>query len=108
MTGEFSAALEQRISQHPLIAFRTGGAGRHEPCVQGTRLLVRQVVAQVRHAQVDIQTAAEDLDIPASHVQAACDYSADFTAEIDADQQWEDRRAADERVRWERERATRA
>ena len=106
MTGDFSGALEQRISRHPLIAFRTGGAGRREPCVQGTRLLVRQVFAQVRHLRGDIQTVAEDLDIPVSHVQAACDYSADFTAEIDADQQWADLRAADERVRWERERAT--
>lgn len=112
VTNETRNALVERLLaesirtfRHPLISFRTGGAGRREPCVNGSRLLVRQVVAQLRHAKGDMVLVAEDLDIPASHVQAARAYYADFAAEVDADQEWADRRAADERARWDREQA---
>jgi uncharacterized protein (DUF433 family) len=110
MTGETrSSRIEQlldesiRTFRHPLISFRVGGAGRREPSINGTRLLVRQVVAQIRQSDGDIRAVAEDLDIPVKHVQAARSYHADFSDEIDADQQWADRMAAEEFARWERE-----
>jgi len=96
-----------RTQRHPLIGFRTGAAGRREPCLVGTRLLVRQVVASVK-AERDgdrIRIVADDLDLDLAHVRAAVDYYADFTEEIEADIAWA-RAVEDEQfTRWERQQA---
>jgi uncharacterized protein (DUF433 family) len=97
-----------RIQRHPAIWFRTGAAGRREPALAGSRLLVRQVVRSFRAERADVQATAEGLGISAGLVTAALDYYADFTAEVDDDQAWADRIEADEHARWERVQAVSA
>jgi uncharacterized protein (DUF433 family) len=94
-----------RTERHPLIRFRTGAAGRREPLVVGTRLLVRQVVATVRGNDGDVDDSAAYLDVPGQLVRAAISYYADFAGEVDADAVWAARIEADERAQWEREQA---
>jgi uncharacterized protein (DUF433 family) len=94
-----------RCYRHPLIAFRVGAADRREPGLVGTRLLVRQVVTQIRDAGGDIASVADYLELPAAYIQAAADYYVDHADEIDADEQWALRIEADERARWERQQA---
>lgn len=94
-----------RTYRHPLITFRAGGSGRRQPCINGTRLLVRQVVQQLRAESGRVADVAEYLGVPSGHVQAALSYYVDFPDEVDADQQWADRIEADEHARWEREQA---
>jgi uncharacterized protein (DUF433 family) len=94
-----------RTERHPLIRFRTGAAGRREPLVVGTRLLVRQVIAQVRGHGGNPEDSASHLGVPPRIVQAAVSYYAEFSDEVDADAAWASRVEADERARWERERA---
>jgi uncharacterized protein (DUF433 family) len=95
-----------RTERHPLIRFRTGAAGRREPFVVGTRLLVRQIVSQVEDSHTE--AAAEYLALPVATVRAALAYYADFRDEVQADRAWADRFEADERRRWERQQATMA
>lgn len=111
-TGESRNALADRLigeavrtERHPLIRFRTGAAGRREPLLVGTRLLVRQVVATVRDHEGSIADCGSYLGVPARVVRAAVSYYADFTGEIDADAAWAARIESDERARWEREQA---
>ena len=73
---------------HPLVQPRTSAAGRSEAWLVGTRLLVRQLVSQVRVAGGDTNEVADYLDIDPSLVRAALDYYAEFQAEIDADAEW--------------------
>lgn len=94
-----------RIEVHPLIRFRTGAAGRREPALVGTRLLVRDVVGTVKGHGNDVDAAAEYLDIPRSLVVAAVAYYAEFTDEVDADMVWAEDIARTERDRWERQQA---
>lgn len=94
-----------RTERHPLIRFRTGAAGRREPAIVGTRLLVRQVVAQLRASEGSIDEVADYLAIPAAPVRAALSYYADFATEVDADADWAARIEADHLARWEREQA---
>lgn len=94
-----------RCERHPLIRFRAGAAGRREPGLVGSRLLVRQVVSQLRAADGDVAGVAEYLGLPEPTVRAAVSYYADFADEVDADAAWADRLAADELARWEREQA---
>ena len=54
----------------------------------GTRLLVRQLVSQVRDAGDDINEVADYLDIDPSLIRTALEYYAEFRAEIDADAEW--------------------
>ena len=82
--GESRNALADRVlgealrtQAHPLVRFRAGASGRREPAVGGTRLLVRQVVRQVR----------------------------DENGDIDADAEWAARVEAEELARWQREQA---
>lgn len=91
-----------RTDRHPLVRFRTGAAGRREPLMVGTRLLVRQVIATVRDHNGDVEETAAYLDVPLRVVRAAVSYYADFTDEIAADAEWAARIEADERGRWER------
>jgi uncharacterized protein (DUF433 family) len=111
-TGESRNALADRLlgeavrtERHPLIRFRTGAAGRREPQLVGTRLLVRQVIATVRNHDGNLDDAAAYLDVPTRFVRAALSYYADYTGEVDADATWAARVEADERARWEREQA---
>ncbi len=92
-----------RTERHPLIRFRTGAAGRREPLVVGTRLLVREIVSQVEDG--DVEAAAEYLALPVSTVRAALAYYADFRDEVQADRAWAEQIEADERRRWERQQA---
>jgi uncharacterized protein (DUF433 family) len=94
-----------RTEQHPLIVFRTGAAGRREPALAGSRLLVRQVASQWRAADGDAAQVAEYLEVPPAWVRAAVSYYADFRDEIDADAAWAERLEADLLARWEREQA---
>jgi uncharacterized protein (DUF433 family) len=93
------------ISRHPLIRFRTGAAGRREPLVVGTRLLVRQVVATLKASDGNLDEAARYLDLPNRSVRAALSYYAEFADEVDEDADWADRVESDLRDRWERERS---
>lgn len=94
-----------RCERHPLIRFRAGAAGRREPGLVGTRLLVRQLVNQLRAADGDVAEVADYLGVPEASVRAALSYYADFSTEVDADAEWAERLVADELARWERERA---
>lgn len=91
-----------RTDRHPLVRFRTGAAGRREPLMVGTRLLVRQVIPTVRDHNGNVEDTAAHLDVPLRVVRAAVSYYADFTDEIAADAEWAARIEAGERVRWER------
>lgn len=82
-----------------------GTAGRREPVIVGTRLLVRQIVAQLKDVGGDVQVVADALDRPSREVRAAMSYYADFPAEIDADIRWAAEVETVERARWEREQA---
>ena len=111
-TGESRNALADRLlgeavrtERHPLIRFRIGAAGRREPMLVGTRLLVRQVIAIVRHHDGDLDGTAAYLGVPVRLVRAARSYYADYAGEVDADAAWAARIEADERGRWEREQA---
>ena len=94
-----------RLARHPLVRFRSGASGRREPYLTGTRLLVRQVVAQLRDARGDVDEVADYLGIERPFVLAARDYYADFGAEIDADEEWAASVEASEHARWERQQA---
>jgi uncharacterized protein (DUF433 family) len=108
-TAESRNALAERLleegvrtDRHPLISFRQGASGRRRPALGGTRLDVTQVVTTVRGEGGDIAAAAEYLSVPERLVQAAVNYYADFTEEIDALQTGEQAHADAERRRWER------
>ena len=92
-----------RTEMHPLVRFRTGSAGRREPILVGTRLLVRQVVSQLRDAEGAVDETAEYLGIPPRAARAALAYYADFADEVDADAAWAARVEADALSRWERQ-----
>jgi uncharacterized protein (DUF433 family) len=91
-----------RTERHPMIRFRAGAAGRREPHVLGTRLLVRQIVATVEAHEGNLDGAATYLQVPSSQVRSAVAYYADFRDEIDDDVRWALRIEAEERARWER------
>ena len=88
-----------RTEQHPLIRFRHGAAGRREPMLVGTRLLVRQVIATVRGSE-DAADAADSLSVPRYLVEAAIAFYAEFSAEVDADASWAEHFAEAELVNW--------
>lgn len=91
-----------RTERHPLIFFREGAAGLRRPALVGTRLYAWQVVDTLRASGNSLPAAAEYLGVPERHVQAAVDYYADFTDEVDqyrVEQLEFERR---ERDRWER------
>jgi len=94
-----------RTEMHPLIRFRTGAAGRREPLLVGTRLLVRQVVETLKAADGNVDQVAEYLDLPSRSVRAALSYYADFADEVDADAEWAQRVESEAHARWEREQA---
>ncbi len=108
-TAESRNALAERLleegvrtDRHPLISFRQGASGRRRPALGGTRLDVGQVIATVRGEGGDIAAAAEYLSMPARMIQAAVNYYADFTEEVDELQIVEHAYADSERRRWKR------
>lgn len=90
--------------RHPLIVFRTGGAGLRRPALVGTRLYVWQIVDTARASENSVTETAEYLGIPEQHVQAAIDYYAEFTDEVDRYRAEEREFEQRERERWERSR----
>jgi hypothetical protein len=71
----------------------------------GSRMLVRQVVAQLRESRGDVDEVADYLGIEWALVRAARDYYADFGAEIDVDAVWAVEVEARERARSEHQQA---
>jgi len=91
-----------RTERHPLIVFREGASGLRRPALVGTRLYVWQIVDTVRESENSVAAAADYLALPAHHVQAAIDYYADFTDEVDQDRAQQGDFERRERERWER------
>ena len=90
-----------RMDEHPAIVFRDGLGGRRA-ALGGTRLDVWQVVDTVRKS-VDVDEAAEYLNVPVAKVRAAMRYYSAFKTEVD---QWARRareRAETEEQGWRRE-----
>ena len=109
MTGETRNSVAERLlaeglrrEAHPLVGFRTGPGGRREPFFVGTRLLVRQAVAQARSSG-SVEAAADYLGVDRSLIGAALAYYADFCDQIDADAAWAGLAETAERERWERQ-----
>ncbi|HUO71646.1 MAG TPA: DUF433 domain-containing protein [Solirubrobacteraceae bacterium] len=88
--------------RHPLIVFRDGGAGTRRPALVGTRLYVWQIIDTVRASANSVAQAAEYLSLPERHVQAAVEYYADYTDEVDRYRAEEREFEQRERERWER------
>ena len=68
----------------------------------GTRLHVRQVIAQLGGG-LTIDEAARYLDVPSRIVGAAVSYYAEFADEVDADADWASQVEDSEHARWQRE-----
>jgi uncharacterized protein (DUF433 family) len=107
--SESRNSLAQRLleeglhtDRHPLVYFRAGGAGQRAPALVGTRLYVWQVLETVRASGGSVAEAADYLGLSERQVQAAVDYYADFTVEVDAQQAREREFAHRERLRFER------
>lgn len=92
-----------RQDEHPLICFREGEAGRR-PAVVGSRLAVADIVTTVRQNENSATEAAEYLELPVEHVEAALRYYADYKDEVDAWIERSSRAAERERERWRRQR----
>jgi uncharacterized protein (DUF433 family) len=88
--------------RHPLVYFRAGGSGQRSPALVGTRLYVWQVLGTLRASEGSVPEAAAYLGLSERQVQAAVDYYADFTAEVDAQQAREREFERRERERFER------
>jgi hypothetical protein len=100
----------RRSSQHPMIIFRDGPAGRRARLVGGPD--VWQVVRAVHSARRAeprlsgdkvVELVSETSGVPEALVRAAIAYWADHPAEIDALVTRADEEEAQARQRWERE-----
>lgn len=89
---------------HPLIELRTGPAGRTEPAIVGTRLLVRQIVACIFAHQGHLTRTAAFLDIRTAAVRAAAAYYSTHRPQVDADIAWAGRVEAELRAEWQHQR----
>ena len=74
-----------RIEKHPFIRFITGGSGRREAHIVGTRWKVRQIIVSLKGEKGQIAAVVKGFDLTEPQVRAAVTYYADFTDEIDAD-----------------------
>lgn len=90
-----------RLERHPLVRFHRGEAGRRQPLLVGTRLYVHQVISTLRGSGGDAGRAAAYLSVPLRLVDAAVEYYADFSEEVEEDAAVAERIAAEERARWE-------
>ena len=92
-----------RVQDHPMIRFRTGAAGRREPVLTGTRLLIRDVIATLRDQGNDLDATADYFSVPRATVAAAAGYYADYADEVDADAQLAESATQRELQRWQRQ-----
>lgn len=76
-----------RMADHPQVIFRDGPAGRRPVLLAGPE--VADVIGMLVGGDVPVDErrgrAADLLDLPVAAVDAALDYYADFTDEVDAD-----------------------
>jgi len=107
-TGATQTALVERYveeglrqDEHPLIYFREAAAGRR-PAVVGSRLAVADIVTTIRQNDNSVTEAAEYLELPVEHVEAALRYYADYKEEVDAWIEHGLAAAERERERWRR------
>lgn len=70
-----------RRSEFAFIDFRDSAAGR-QACVQGSSLAVWEVMLLLRSYKNDLPAVAKHLRWPQSRVQAAVNYAAAFSSEI--------------------------
>lgn len=108
--SESGNALAQRLldeglrtDRHPLIRFRSGGAGIRRPALVGRRLYVWQVIATLRESDNSIEATADYLHLSEVQVRACLSYYADFADEVDAAARRERDFAEREEARWKRE-----
>ena len=75
-----------RMERHPGIVFRDGPAGRRPALIGGPDVWgVVPIVHNIASESDDpIAAAANWLGIPVAHMQAAMDYYAEYTDEVDA------------------------
>jgi uncharacterized protein (DUF433 family) len=107
-TGAAQTTLAERYIEeglrrdaHPLISFRDGNAGRR-PALLGTRLDVSEIVATIRQNDNSVQEAADYLEIPVEHVEAALRYYVEYKDEVDAQLKRIEEIARHERELWRR------
>ena len=72
-----------RSDEHPSIYFRDGAAGRR-PALLGSRLDVAGAITTIRQNDGSVENAAEYLEIPVAHLEAAALYYGEFHEEVDA------------------------
>lgn len=76
-----------RMREHPQVVFRDGPVGRRAALVAGPE--VADVIGAIVGGDVSVgerrRRASELLDVPVAAVDAAVDYYADFSDEIDAE-----------------------
>jgi uncharacterized protein (DUF433 family) len=72
-----------RMTEHPLVYFREGAAGRR-PALIGTRLDVATVISTVRQNNNSVEEAADYLQLRLPLVEACVRYYVDYQDEIDA------------------------
>jgi uncharacterized protein (DUF433 family) len=107
-TGAAQTTLAERYIEeglrrdaHPLISFRDGEAGRR-PALLGTRLDVAEIVATIRQNENSVQEAADYLEIPVEHIEAALRYYVEYRDEVDAQMERAEQIAQRERELWQR------
>ncbi len=114
-TGESESDAVQRLIQeamrmerHPGIVFRDGPVGRRPALLNGPD--VWEVIPAVHNARNPsddaIAVAAESIGIPVARVLDAVEYYAEYTDEIDAWIERNERRAKEARANMERGRAS--
>jgi len=84
-TGETGALLIEealRMSEYAFIDFRDSVVGR-QAYIQGSSLAVWEVVMIVRAYDGDVESAAKHLQWPVQRIQAAVNYAAAYSDEID-------------------------
>jgi uncharacterized protein (DUF433 family) len=92
-----------RLERHPLIRFHQGAADRRQPLVVGTRLYVHQILSTLRGSGGKVEEAASYLGIAPRLVQAALEYYAEFSEEVEEDAAIAEAVERDEQARWERQ-----
>jgi|AntDryMetagUQ889_1029465.scaffolds.fasta_scaffold26583_2 uncharacterized protein (DUF433 family) len=92
-----------RTDRHPLIHFRSGGAGVRRPALVGRRLFVWQVISTLRESGNSVEVTSEYLALSQLQVRACLSYYAEFEDEVDAAARQERDVAEREEARWKRE-----
>lgn len=105
-----SALIEELVDEglrsrrHPLIAFRSGAAGRRAAIVGGPDVweVIAGIVGGDVPAERRIERAVEVFDWPRPHIEAALAYYTEFTEEIDTEIESNGSAAADAEKAWHR------